>query len=67
MRRRASRAHIIAKVNSLCDAQIITALYEASNAGVKVELIVRGNLLPEGRHPGCQRKYHSALHCRKLP
>ena len=35
-------AHIIAKVNSLCDAQIITALYEASNAGVKIELIVRG-------------------------
>lgn len=35
-------AHIIAKVNSLCDAQIITALYEASGAGVKIELIVRG-------------------------
>ena len=35
-------AHIIAKVNSLCDAQIILALYEASNAGVKIELIVRG-------------------------
>ncbi len=35
-------AHIIAKVNSLCDAQIIAALYEASNAGVKIELIVRG-------------------------
>ena len=35
-------AHIIAKVNSLCDAQIISALYEASGAGVKIELIVRG-------------------------
>lgn len=35
-------AHIIAKMNSLCDAGIISALYEASAAGVKIELIVRG-------------------------
>ena len=35
-------AHIIAKMNSLCDPDIITALYEASMAGVKIELIVRG-------------------------
>ena len=35
-------AHIIAKMNSLCDAQIIEALYEASAAGVKIQLIVRG-------------------------
>lgn len=35
-------AHIIAKMNSLCDAKIISALYEASNAGVKIELIIRG-------------------------
>ena len=35
-------AHIIAKMNSLCDPDIIKALYEASNAGVKIELIVRG-------------------------
>lgn len=36
------KAHIIAKMNSLCDADIIAALYEASAAGVKIELIVRG-------------------------
>lgn len=35
-------AHIIAKMNSLCDSEIIKALYEASSAGVKIELIVRG-------------------------
>jgi len=35
-------AHIIAKVNSLCDKDIIMSLYEASAAGVKIELIVRG-------------------------
>jgi len=35
-------AHIIAKMNSLCDRDVIEALYEASAAGVKIELIVRG-------------------------
>ena len=35
-------AKITAKVNSLCDKDIIIALYQASQAGVKIELIVRG-------------------------
>ena len=41
-------AYIILKMNSLTDEQIISKLYDASNAGVKIQLIVRGmcSLLP---------------------
>ena len=35
-------AHIIAKMNSLSDANTIQALYVASQAGVKIDLIIRG-------------------------
>lgn len=35
-------ARIVAKMNSLCDKDIISALYEASAAGVKIDLIIRG-------------------------
>jgi polyphosphate kinase len=35
-------ARIVAKVNSLCDRDIIQALYQASAQGVQIDLIVRG-------------------------
>src|SRR5688572_11290827 len=35
-------AHIIAKMNALNEPQVVRALYTASQAGVKIDLIVRG-------------------------
>jgi len=35
-------AYMILKMNSLADEQIIAKLYQASNAGVKIKMIIRG-------------------------
>jgi polyphosphate kinase len=40
--RRGLPARIIAKINSLAEQRIIEALYRASRAGVKIDLLVRG-------------------------
>jgi len=40
--RAGKRGRIIAKMNALNEAGVIKALYQASQAGVKIELIVRG-------------------------
>jgi polyphosphate kinase len=40
--RSGKRARIIAKMNSLLEPAVISALYDASQAGVKIDLIVRG-------------------------
>jgi polyphosphate kinase len=38
------KAYILLKLNNLTDTEIINLLYEASNAGVKIRLIIRGML-----------------------
>ena len=40
--REGRQGHIKAKMNSLVDSEIINLLYEASQAGVTIELIIRG-------------------------
>jgi polyphosphate kinase len=51
-------AHIMAKINRLTDLQIIEALYEASQAGVKIDLIVRGACMIRPNEPGLSQTVH---------
>jgi polyphosphate kinase len=46
------RAHIIAKMNALLDGPTIEALYVASQAGVEIDLIVRGMCALRPNVPG---------------
>lgn len=49
---RGEKAHVILKMNGLQDKEMINALYDASEAGVSIDLIVRGIccLKPEQRY-----------------
>ncbi len=49
------QGHIVAKINRLADNQVIEKLYEASAAGVKIELIVRGVCMLRPGVPGLSK------------
>ena len=51
-------AHIMAKINRLTDLNIIEALYEASQAGVKIDLVVRGACMIRPGEPGLSQTIH---------
>jgi polyphosphate kinase len=51
-------ARIIAKVNSINEPQLVEALYEASKAGVRIELIVRGICTLRPGVPGLSENIH---------
>jgi len=60
-------AEIVAKMNSLIDEEIIEALYAAAQAGVNIQLNVRGHLRAPAGRARPQREHPGHLDRRSLP
>jgi polyphosphate kinase len=51
-------AHIVAKMNALLEPSVIEALYQASQAGVDIDLIIRGLCILRPGVPGLSERIH---------
>ena len=64
---RTGKGRIIFKLNSIVDELTIDALYRASQAGVRVDIWVRGHLRPAARGRGAERQHQGPLDARPVP
>jgi polyphosphate kinase len=59
MPRRGKEAWIKIKINHVTDHDMVKKLYQASDAGVKIGLLIRGNCSLVPGIPGCSSNIHA--------